>query len=159
MERSNNTVHATIALTFKVRVDVREYSGQQGAVTSSESPKYHLGVYLGVSRGLNKDLHELDFSKVLDKGDLVTSNSSLVNSCLQIYGPLPFCFQINPPKKKAGGRCITISSMLATRLSETPIAWPIHSHICFVAFRIDEPRSWDIALVVVQKRDSTMPNH
>lgn len=39
MERSNNTVHATIALTCKVRVDVREYSGQQGAVTQLWEPQ------------------------------------------------------------------------------------------------------------------------
>lgn len=48
MERRNNTVHATIALTCKVRVDVRGYSGQQGAITSSASPNHHLGIYLGV---------------------------------------------------------------------------------------------------------------
>lgn len=63
MERSNNTVHATIALTFKVRVDVREYSGQQGAVTSSASPNHHLGIYLDVYRGLNKDLHRTGLPK------------------------------------------------------------------------------------------------
>lgn len=63
MERSNNTVHATIALTCEVHVDVREYSGQQGAVISSESPSHHLGRYLGVYRGLNKDLHRTGLLK------------------------------------------------------------------------------------------------